>query len=143
MARLVSERKLRFDLDNMEIGNCTPEDKKELIESLEDARVKFVATNYLDEAEDMKEKMEKSLDAKEIYKLFCEYHTLPEEEYPKCFYLDKKTGKVFDPETKKPADSKRFPPPKKKKKKKGDPKLVIPEWAADSPDQLDEKIKTL
>lgn len=73
--------------------------------------------------------MEKSLDAKEIYKLFCEYHTLPEEEYPKCFYMDKKTGKVFDPETKKPADSKRFPPPKKKKKKKGDPKLVIPDWA--------------
>jgi hypothetical protein len=45
--------------------------------------------------------------------------------------------------TKKPADSKRFPPPKKKKPKKGQPKLVIPDWAMDSHEQLDEKLKTL
>lgn len=127
----------------MQIGSCTPEDKKELSESIEDARIKGVAENYLDESEDMREKMEKSLNAKEIFKLFCEYATLNEEDYPKCFYMDKKTGKVIDPETKKPADSKRFPPPKKKKKKKGDAKLVIPDWAAESPDQLDEKIKIL
>jgi len=54
----------------MNIGGCTPEDKKELSESIEDARAKNVANNYLEEAEDMRDKMEKSLDAKEIYKLF-------------------------------------------------------------------------
>lgn len=118
----------------MQIGNCNPEDRKELSQSIEDARLKGVANNYLEESEDIKAKMEKSLDAKEIYKLFCEYGTLPEDDYPKCFYMDKKTGKVMDPETKKPADSKRFPPPKKKKKKKGEPKLVIPDWCIDSPD---------
>lgn len=50
-----------------------------------------MAGNYVEEAEEMRDKMEKSLEAKEIYKLFCDYKTLPEEEYPKCFYLDKKT----------------------------------------------------
>lgn len=60
--------------------------------------------------------------------MFVEYKTLPEEDYPKCFYKDPKTGKAFDPVTKKPADSKSFPPPKKKKKRKGEPKLVIPDW---------------
>lgn len=37
IARLNSERKLRFDLDNMKIGGCTIEDKKELGESIEDS----------------------------------------------------------------------------------------------------------
>lgn len=56
--------------------------------------------------------MDISIEAKDIFKMFKEYQTLPENEYPKCFYLDRKTQKVFDPETKKPADSKSWPPPK-------------------------------
>jgi len=63
----------------MNIGACTPEDKKELFESIEDAKAKSVASNYLEEAEDMHDKMQKSIDAKEIYKLFCDYKTLPED----------------------------------------------------------------
>jgi hypothetical protein len=39
----------------------------------------------------MRDKMEKSLNAKDIYKLFIEYKTLPEEDYPTCCYRDKKT----------------------------------------------------
>lgn len=33
----------------------------------------------------MKEKMDISIEAKEIYVLFKEYLTMKEEEYPKCF----------------------------------------------------------
>lgn len=54
----------------MNIGACTPADKAELSKSIDDAREKNVANNYLEEAVIMKEKMEKSLNANEIFRLF-------------------------------------------------------------------------
>jgi hypothetical protein len=87
-----------------------------------------VAANYLEEAFILKEKMARSIRAKDIFKQFTDYPIRLE--YIEPIYIDFKTKKPFDPITKKPADLKVFLIPPKKKKKK-EPKFMIPDWAND------------
>jgi hypothetical protein len=65
--RLVSERDLRFEIDNLEIGSCTPQQVSHLQELLDDAKAKGVANGYLDEAEVIKEKMSRSIQTQDIF----------------------------------------------------------------------------
>ena len=88
------------------------------------AKKSGVADNYLEDAEVLKLKMARSIQTKDIYKLFTEYPVRPS--YPTPIELDPKTKKPWDPEEKKFVDIKVLLAPKKKPKKK-EPKFVIPE----------------
>lgn len=80
--------------------------------------------NYIDDSEVLKSKMAKSIQTKDIYKLFNEYPIRAD--YVTPIDLDPKTKKPWDPDTKKLVDIKILLAPKKKKKKK-EAKYVIPE----------------
>ncbi|KAL4463684.1 hypothetical protein ABPG72_009034 [Tetrahymena utriculariae] len=124
--RLESERDLRYEFDNLDIGNCNPEQVQKLEKLIEIAQKNGVASNYTDEAVVLKEKMARSIRVKDIYKKFTDYPVRAE--YIEPLYIDFKTKKPFDPITKKPADLKVYAAPPKKKKKK-EPKFIIPDWA--------------
>ena len=68
--RLVSERNLRFELDNLNVGQAVIEEVDNLVAKMEDAREKKVANEYLVHAEQLKEKMARSINAKKIQKMF-------------------------------------------------------------------------
>lgn len=91
----------------------------------------------MEDAEVLKKKMDKSIQTNDIYKLFTEYPVRASFKAP--ITLDPKTKKPWDPEEKKFVDMKVYTAPKKKSKKK-EPKLIIPDWAADIPD-LENHIK--
>ena len=91
---------------------------------MENARKYGVAENYLDDAEVLKQKMEKSIKAMDIFKLFEEYPKRAD--YPETIDIDPKTKKPWFPKEKKFVDMKVYAAPKKKSKKK-EPKFIIPE----------------
>lgn len=140
MDRLVAERNLRFQLDNIDVGNCFPEDVKVLQDLMDQAKQKGVAANYMEVAEQLNSKMSRSIQTKDIYKLFTDYPVRAE--YTTPVVQDFKTKKPIDPITKKPVDIKALLAPKKKKKKGKEPKFVIPEWANDLP-SMDKQIKSI
>lgn len=139
--RLNAERNLRFELDNLQVNGVKHEEVKTLEERKVEAKDRSVAEKYLDDAEELKSKMEKHLHAREIFKNFSEY---PEREaYPLFkYFFDLKTGKKMDKATKKPIDPAKLYPPKPKKKGKKAPKWVIPDWALDT-SQLKVCMQTL
>jgi hypothetical protein len=69
---------------------------------MSDANEKGVANEYIENAEVLKEKMSRNIQAKKILKMFTEY---PFREYPDPIVLDPKTKKPIDPVTKKVNDS--------------------------------------
>lgn len=86
-----------------------------------------VSNDYLDVANGIKTKMNKSIAAQDIHQMFSEYPIRPDP-YPDPLKIDFKTKKPLDPATKKPTDPANLLP-KKKKGKKG-PVFTIPDWAA-------------
>ncbi len=123
--RLLAERNLRFQLDNLIPSQAKIEEVKTLEELISIAQEKEVATLYIDEAMVLKNKMAKNIEAKTISKLFEDY---PMRDYPEPIMYDPKTKKPIDPVTKKPIDPKKLPQPPKKKKK--EPKFPFPEWSS-------------
>lgn len=95
------------------------------------AKNKKVANNYMEVAESLNSRMSRSIQTKDIYKLFTDYPVRTE--YTTPVIQDFKTKKPIDPITKKPVDIKALLAPKKKKKKGKEPKFVIPDWANDLP----------
>ena len=65
--RLIAERNLRFELDNLDVGNCNPEQVKNLENLVEVAKAKEVADNYTESANKLKEKMARSIRCKDIF----------------------------------------------------------------------------
>jgi len=57
----VAERNLRFELDNLDVGACNPEQVKNLQELMDASKEKHVALNYTDDSEVLKSKMAKSI----------------------------------------------------------------------------------
>jgi len=120
----VYQYSFRYELDNLDVGNCNPDEVKNLQELVDIARQKGVAENYLDCAEKLKGKMARSIQTKDIFKLFIEYPV--RSSYTTPIELDPKTKKPWDPVEKKFVDIKVLLAPKKKSKKK-EPKFIIPE----------------
>jgi len=142
LKRLVAERNLRFEVDNIDIGKCTAEQVGQLQQLCDVAKESDVAENYQVEAELLKDKMAKSIEAQLICKLFMEYP--PRAEYREPCILDPKTKRPIDPVTRKPVDLKLLLAPKAKvsKKKKKEAKYMEPEWSNDL-SELDRKIQTI
>ena len=92
------------------------------------ATERSVSEEYLEVANEIKTKMNKSIEAQDIHTLFAEYPIRPDP-YPDPLVIDFKTKKPLDPETKKPTDPANLIPKKKKGKKA--PVFTIPEWAAE------------
>lgn len=124
--RLVSERNLQFQLDNLDPSEAIPDDVKNLEELIQSAKDRKVDDDYIENAETLRDKLSRNIKAIDIFKLFADY---PVREYPIPMMIDPKTKKPIDPVTKKPIDPKSIPPPPKKKKR--EPKFIIPEWATD------------
>lgn len=57
----MAERNLRFELDNLDVGACNPEQVKNLQELMDASKEKLVALNYTDDSEVLKSKMAKSI----------------------------------------------------------------------------------
>lgn len=96
-----------------------------------EASERSVSEDYLDVANEIKTKMNKSITAQDICQMFLDYPVRPDP-YPDPLVIDFKTKKPLDPETKKPTDPANLLPKKKKGKKP--PAFVIPEWAGDLKD---------
>jgi len=141
MERLEAERNLRFVLDNPAISKSTPEEVERIEELKRIAIDKGVAGKYVEEQDELLDKMRKNIEANTIITNFCNY---PRREwYLPPFILDPKTKKALDPVTRKPMDPALLkPPPIKKKKGKKAAKFVIPDWALDTAD-LGKTIKRL
>ena len=70
MNRLIAERNLRFELDNLEVALSTPEQVQALQDRMAEAKEKGVALDYLETSEVLKDKMARNIQAKKILKAF-------------------------------------------------------------------------
>ena len=122
--RLISERNLRFEMENMYISGSTQETVDKLHDLIKQATDTNVENVYLDQANNLNTRMNDNIEARKIMDDLLAYE---EREYPEPDPVDPKTGKPL-----KPKDDK-----KKKKKKKKEPAFPLPEWALD----LDDVIK--
>ena len=116
--RLISERNLRFEMENMYISGSTKETVDKLQDLIKAATDTNVETSYLDQANNLNMRMNDNIEARRIMDDLLAYE---EREYPEPDPVDPKTGKPL-----KPKDDK-----KKKKKKKKEPAFPLPEWAMD------------
>ena len=129
--RLLAERNLRFELDNLQISSIKPEEIKTLEERKNEAKELHVAEKFLETAEVLKTRMEKHLHAKEILKRFQEYPVRPA--YPLVKYtFDMKCGKKLDKITKKIIDPTKLYPPAPKGRGRKPAKWVLPDWAVNT-----------
>ncbi len=124
--RLISERNLRFDMENMNVSAADKDTVTHLKDLLELARQYNVEQKYMDHAENLGGKMNDSIEARETLQLLVAY---PIREYPEPEPLDAK-GKPI-----KTKDDKKKP----KKRKKKEPAFPTPEWAL----QLEDVQKTV
>jgi len=156
--RILAERNLRFELDNLEVATATPYQVKMLQNLVRIASEKGVANNYLSEASILKTKMEESITVSDILKEFIEYPSRYEDlsEYPPEVVMDPKDREPKNPFTMRKVNKKKYPPEllkalmeppkpvkkKKKRKRKGPPEFstLIPEWAQDDPEDAEKRI---
>lgn len=124
--RLISERNLRFEMENMYVSASTKETVDKLQELIQKASETHVENTYLQSANLLCGKMEDNITARETLQLLIEY---PQREYPEPEPLDAK-GKPI-----KQKDDKKKP----KKRRKKEPPFPTPEWAL----QLDDVKKTV
>lgn len=117
--RLISERNLRFEMENMYISGSNQETVDKLQELIKVATETNVEQSYLDQASNLNTRMNDNIEARKIMEDLVGYE---EREYPEADPVDPKTGKPL-----KPKDDKN----KKKKKRKKEPVHPIPEWAID------------
>lgn len=129
-ARLISERNLRFEMENMYVSGSTKDTVDHLQELISIASDNKVEESYLSKANDLAEKMTSNILARETYEMM---HTYPERIYPEADPVDPKTGKPL-----KVKEDKKKP----KKRKKKEPPFPTPEWAATIED-VEKKFKLL
>ena len=115
-SRLISERELRFEMENMYVSAATKETVDSLQQKINTAAEYRVEEKYLDSANLLCNKMNDNIDARETLQLLLDY---PIREYPEPEPLDAK-GKPI-----KQKDDKKKP----KKRKKKEPAFPTPEWA--------------
>jgi len=113
-SRLISERNLRFKMDNMHVSSSTHATVEELMDLIQQAQTTIVAEEYLKEADKLHEQLNGNLRAREILTMLKDY---PQREYPEPEPLDAK-GKPIKKD-----------PKAKPKKKKKEPAFNTPEWA--------------
>ena len=116
--RLISERNLRFEMENMYISGANQETVDKLQELIKAASDTNVEAMYMDQAQNLNSRMNDNIEARHIMEDLLAYE---EREYPEADPVDPKTGKPL-----KPKDDK-----KKKKKKRKEPAFPLPEWAID------------
>ena len=116
-ARLISERNLRFEMENMYVSGSTKETVEKLQELINVADESKVEGAYLNNANDLARKMNDNILARDTYEMM---HAYPVREYTDPEPVDPKTGKPI-----KVKEDKK----KKPKRKKKEPQLQYPDWA--------------
>ena len=130
--RLISERNLRFEMENMYVSACTKDTVEKLQGLIQLADDYKVESKYMSQAHSLCGKMEDNITARETLQLLLDY---PIREYPEPEPLDAK-GKPI-----KQKDDKKKP----KKKKRKEPAFPTPNWAIELEDvqKTVKKIKDL
>jgi len=114
--RLISERNLRFDMENMYVSASTKETVGHLEKLIELANEYKVEQKYMEQANNLCGKMNDNITARETLQLLLDY---PIREYPEPEPLDAKGKPIKVKEDKK----------KPKKRKKKEPAFPTPAWA--------------
>jgi len=141
--RLTCERNLRFLIDNIDQTECRRKDVSDLMEALQKSQESGVQDVYLNDANTIKKKLGKNIDAQDILKDFIDY---PIREFPPEPKWDPKGKRWLDPISGKPLDPKKpiylnpNPPKKKGKNKKKEPEF--PDWALER-EKLEKAITKL
>ena len=124
--RLISERNLRFDMENMDVSRADKDTVDHLQKLIDLAQEYNVDQKYMKHATGLGGKMNDSIEARETLQLLLDY---PIREYPEPEPLDAKGKPIKQKDDKKKA----------KKRKKKEPPFPMPEWAAN----IDDLIKTI
>ena len=122
-SRLISERNLRFKVDNIHVSSSTHQTVEELGDLISKAQEFSVEEIYMQQASKLTEQMNGNLQAREIYMKLSNY---PPREYPEPEPLDAK-GKPIKKD-----------PKAKPKKKKKEPPFPYPEWATELQPVIDQ-----
>ena len=85
--RLISERNLRFEMENMHVSASTKETVDKLQGLIDEATAYNVEEVYMQQATSLCSKMNDNIDARATLKLLLDY---PEREYPEPEPLDAK-----------------------------------------------------
>ena len=89
-SRLISERNLRFEMENMYVSGSTKETVTKLQELIDIATENKVEDSYMNKANDLADKMNANILARDTYAMM---HAYPERIYPEPDPVDPKTGK--------------------------------------------------
>ena len=89
-SRLISERNLRFEMENMYVSGSTKETVTKLQELIDIATENKVEDSYMNKANDLADKMNANILARDTYEMM---HAYPERIYPEPDPVDPKTGK--------------------------------------------------
>jgi hypothetical protein len=73
VARLFSERDLRYQMDNTEVPSCDPASVETLEKLIDKASETKVEDEYLDAANKLKTKMKGNIQAREILQMLVDY----------------------------------------------------------------------
>jgi len=119
-SRLISERNLRFQMENQKITAATKDNVENLTNLMDKAQENSVAPEYMEQAEKLQQQMNGNIKAREILQMLLDY---PERVYPEPESMDPKKKKAQQ----KPKEDEK----KKKKRKKREPPFPMPEWATD------------
>ena len=118
---MISERNLRFEMENMYVSAATTETVEKLQNLIQTASDYKVEQKYMQQANSLCGKMEDNITARNTLQLLLDY---PVREYPEPEPLDAK-GKPI-----KQKDDKKKP----KKKKRKEPPFPTPGWAIELED---------
>ena len=86
-ARLVAERNLRYDMENMYVSASTPKTVDKLMDLITTATDTNVEDTYMNKANDLASKMKDNIKARDTLKMLADY---PQREYPDPEPLDAK-----------------------------------------------------
>mgnify|MGYP000969113216 CR=1 FL=1 len=115
-SRLISERNLRFQMDNISVPKSDHEAVSEMESLIKKATDTAVADEYLEQGNKLSQQMSGNIKAREILKMLLDY---PERVYPDPVPLDAKGKPIKQKED----------PKKKPKRKKKEPPFPTPDWA--------------
>ena len=119
--RLISERDLRFEMENMYVSASTTDTVQKLQDLISEANKYSVEKVYMDKANNLCGKMEDNILARDTLQMLLNY---PIREYPEPDPVDAKGKPIKQKDDKK----------KGKKKKKKEPKFDMPDWATNLED---------
>lgn len=125
--RLISERNLRFEMENMYISGSDKETVDKLQDLIKQAEGTSVEGTYMAQANKLNLLMNDNIEARRILDDLAGY---AERDYPEEEPIDPKTGKPMKVKE---------DPKKKKKKKRKEPQHPLPAWA-DGEDGLNNVI---